>query len=87
MSTLERYHAPLRRDFQVIDRVAPPTPEERADPNILHRSFDSILQMAVKSVSGAVGPEGLMPTLLVHGEMPRHGVEAEPPHPTNIERA
>ena len=58
---LERYHAPLRQAFNVI----------KADLQG-HGTVDKIiLQMAVKAVNDTVGPNGLVPTLLVFGTYPR----------------
>jgi hypothetical protein len=57
---VERYHAPIRRAFEVItadlgNKISP----------------DNALQMAVKAVNDTAGPDGLVPTLLVFGTFPR----------------
>jgi hypothetical protein len=57
---VERYHAPIRRAYEVIsaDIGRTTAPED-------------ILQMAVKAVNDTAGPDGLVPTLLVFGTYPR----------------
>lgn len=60
MSHVERYHAPLRTAYLKI-RDSLPRSETDSD----------CLQMAVKSVNDTTGPEGLCPTLLVYGSIPR----------------
>lgn len=57
MFPVGRYHAQLRRAFQVIDRAAQATDEELADTDLWNMSFDNILQMACKSVNDAVEPK------------------------------
>lgn len=57
----ERYHGPLRRAFEIIDK-------EMAGLGV-HESV--ILQMAVKAVNDSAGPKGLIPTLLVFGVFPK----------------
>eukprot|EP00171_Calliarthron_tuberculosum_P020932 IDg20932t1 len=55
----ERYHAPLRRIyFKIKDSLPNTTPE-------------IMLRYAVKDMNGTVRPEGLVPSLLVFGCMPR----------------
>lgn len=61
MGLIERYHGPLRRAFEIIS-------EELKD---IPLSKDIKLQMAVKSVDDSVGPNDLIPTLLVFGAFPR----------------
>jgi len=73
---LERYHAPLRRAFNVI----------RGDLQSQGASNESILQMAVKAVNDTAGPDGLVPTLLVFGTYPRL-TETSPPSPPITARA
>jgi hypothetical protein len=46
---------------------------------------EAILQYAVKAVNNTVGPEGLTPSLLVYGSIPRP--ERNVPAATQIERA
>lgn len=60
MSHVERYHAPLRVAFNKI-RDSLPRSESDSD----------CLQLAVKSVNDTIGPEGLCPTLLVYGSIPK----------------
>lgn len=60
---IERYHAPLRRAFEVIK-------EDLKDLETA-TSKEVILQMAVKAVNDTAGPYGLVPTLLVFGCYPR----------------
>lgn len=55
----ERYHDPLRRIFLRIFEDVPDI-----DQNIA-------LQLAVKAMNDTVGPEGLVPSLLVFGTLPR----------------
>ena len=55
----ERYHAPLRRIFDKINLDAP-----RIDPHLA-------LQIAVKAMNDTMGPEGLVPSMLVFGVLPR----------------
>jgi len=60
MTYVERYHTPLRRAFRIIKSEL---------PNI---SDEEVLQYAVKSLNDSVGPDGLVPTLLVYGALPRY---------------
>ena len=71
---VERYHAPLRAAYTKI-RDALPKEESDAD----------CLQLAVKSVNDTLGPEGLCPTLLVYGTIPRP--PRRTPAETQIRRA
>ncbi|KAI0996724.1 hypothetical protein K3495_g11457, partial [Podosphaera aphanis] len=73
---VERYHAPLRRAYDVISKDLSKTK--------IHRNH--ILQMAVKAVNDTAGPDGLVPTLLVFGAYPRM-VESDPPASSIFERA
>lgn len=75
MSIVERYHGPLRRGFQIIRREAPDTDK------------DAALQMAVKAVNDPVGPNGLIPTLLVFGALPHLGLPTDAPSPSTFKRA
>lgn len=43
--------------------------------------------MTYKAVNDAIGPVGLLPTLLVYGAMPLPGVKLKQPHPTILSRA
>ncbi|KAI0994393.1 hypothetical protein K3495_g13789 [Podosphaera aphanis] len=72
---LERYHAPLRRAYEVIN----------SELNAIV-SQDAILQMAFKAVNDTTGPNGLVPTLLVFGTYPRINNES-PPSPSLLKRA
>lgn len=75
MSYVERYHAPLRRAFWIIEEECETT------------SFDGCLQTAVKAVYDIVGPDGLVPTLLVFGTYARLGFDGDPPHPSTADCA
>jgi len=59
MTYVERYHTPLRRAFKIIQSEI---------PNI---TAAEVLQYAIKSLNDSVGPDGLVPTLLVYGALPR----------------
>ena len=59
---VERYHAPLRRAYEIITKELPQITRQHA------------LQMAVKAVNDTAGPDGLVPTLLVFGTFPRMSV-------------
>lgn len=72
---LERYHAPLRRAYEII------TAELRDSV-----SSEARLQMALKAVNDTVGPDGLVPTLLVFGAYPRVVMDS-PPSPSMIHRS
>jgi len=56
---VERYHGPLRRAYRIISVELPDITKEMA------------LQMAFKAINDSVGPDGLIPTLLVFGAYPR----------------
>ncbi|KAK1914262.1 hypothetical protein P3342_007508 [Pyrenophora teres f. teres] len=73
---VERYHAAIRRAFEVIS----------ADIGTSTTTKDDILQMAVKAVNDTAGPEGLVPTLLVFGTYPRLS-KTSPPSPSITARA
>ena len=60
MSHVERYHPPLRAAYRKL-RSSLSSKETDAD----------MLQLAVKAVNDTIGPEGLCPTLLVFGALPR----------------
>ena len=59
---VERYRAPLRRAWNVIEMDIPARNETERSAN---------LQAAVKAVNDSAGPNGLVSTLLVFGAMPR----------------
>ncbi|KAK1914231.1 hypothetical protein P3342_007477 [Pyrenophora teres f. teres] len=73
---VERYHAAIRRAFEVIS----------ADIGTSTTTKDDILQMAVKAINDTAGPEGLIPTLLVFGTYPRLS-KTSPPSPSITARA
>ena len=75
MSFVERYHTPLKRAFEIIRIELPDLSDEE------------ILQYAVKSLNDSVGPEGLVPTLLVYGALPRLGFPTDKPAKGIYERA
>lgn len=75
MSIVERYHTPIRRAYKIICQEAPDLSKECA------------LQMSVKAVNDSVGPDGLVPTLLVFGALPRLGLPSDPPTPSTFKRA
>lgn len=59
MGTVKRYHAPVRRAFNIIRTEAPSRDEE------------ATLRAAVKAVNDSAGPDGLVLTLLVYLSLPR----------------
>ncbi|KAF1938593.1 hypothetical protein EJ02DRAFT_354125, partial [Clathrospora elynae] len=71
----ERYHAPLRRAWDILHAELTGTMPDKA-----------ILQMAVKAVNNTAGPDGLVPTLLVFGAYPRMTTES-PPSPSMVKRS
>ncbi len=71
---VERYHATVRRAYQIISAEIPDINKEMA------------LQMAFKAINDSTGPDGLVPTLLVYGAYPRMS-EYDPPSPTITQRA
>ena len=73
-SQVERYHAPLRVAYLKIRESL-----ERS------KTDADCLQMAVKSVNDTVGPEGLCPTVLIFGSIPRPARNM--PAETQISRA
>lgn len=74
IGTVERYHAVLRRSYEIVkDEIPDITPE-------------MALQMAVKAINDTAGPDGLVPTLLLFGAYPRM-TEYDPPAPTIAQRA
>lgn len=48
MRTVQRYHAPLRVAFAVMDKAAPITPDKLVDPILWNRCFENALQMGCK---------------------------------------
>ena len=71
----ERYHAPLRRAWDILYGELAST-----------MSDEAVLQMAVKAVNDTAGPDGLVPTLLVFGAYPRMTTES-PPSPSMVKRS
>ncbi|KAE8549770.1 hypothetical protein EYB25_008294 [Talaromyces marneffei] len=74
IGAVERYHAVLRRSYEIMKEELPDISTEAA------------LQIAVKAVNDTAGPDGLVPTLLVFGAYPRM-TEYDPPAPTITQRA
>lgn len=70
---VERYYSPLRRIYYII--IA----------ELLDISKDIALQMAFKAINDSVGPDGLIPTLLVFGAY-LYIVESDAPNPIVIKR-
>lgn len=58
----ERYHSPLRRIFYKIRSECPSA------------NFDLILRLAIKAMNETMGPNGLVPSYLVFGILPRYPV-------------
>ena len=56
---VERYHSPVRRVYQIITS------------EVLSINKDVVLQIAFKAVNDSIGPDGLVPTLLVYKAYPR----------------
>jgi len=71
---VERYYGPLRRIYYIITIELPDI------------SKDIALQIAFKAINDSVGPNGLIPTLLVFGAYLRI-VESDAPNPIVIQRA
>ncbi len=73
LGNVERCHGPLRITYDKIRS------------SLKKESKEAVLQMAVKCLNDTVGPEGLVPTLLVFGSLsrPARSIPAE----TQIERA
>ena len=71
---VERYHGPLRRVYSIVTSEIP-----GIEP-------DLALQMSFKAINDSVGPNGLVPTLLVFGAYPRM-TELDAPSPSISQRA
>jgi hypothetical protein len=71
---VERYHGPIRRAYLIITT------------EIQGIDKDMALQMAFKAINDTAGPDGLVPTLLVYGALPRM-VEYDAPSPTVTQRS
>ena len=65
---VERYYSPLRRIYCIITTELPDI------------SKDMALQIAFKAINDSVGPNGLIPTLLVFGAY-LYMVESDAPNP------
>ncbi|CRK29788.1 hypothetical protein BN1723_003653 [Verticillium longisporum] len=63
---VESYHKPIRRAYEILKAESRDT------------SLESLLQGAVKAVNDTAGPNGLVPTLLVFGAMPRITANSAP---------
>jgi hypothetical protein len=71
---VKRYHAVIRLAYSIIITK-------------LHGiNKDMALQMSFKAINDSVGPDGLVPTLLVYGAYPRI-VKSDPLSPTVLQRA
>jgi predicted ATP-grasp superfamily ATP-dependent carboligase len=66
---VERYYGPIRRAYLIITTKIPGIDKDIA------------LQIAFKAINDTTGPDGLVPTLLVYGALPRI-VEYNAPLPT-----
>lgn len=75
VSIVERYHSPLRRALNIIHMESPDI------------GFECALQMAVKAINDSVGPDGLVPMLLVFGALPRLRLPTDHPMPSTFKRA
>lgn len=74
----ERYHQPLRNTLRKMFITHP-----KAD-------FDTALALATKALNDTLGPEGLVPSALVFGDLPRlqlASTSPPQPRPTTDERA
>ncbi|KJZ69913.1 hypothetical protein HIM_10698 [Hirsutella minnesotensis 3608] len=72
---VERYHAPLRRAYHILNAEL---------SNVT--SAEAVLQMAVKAVNDTAGPDGIVPTLLVFGAYPRLTADS-PPSASTLKRS
>ncbi|KAM4062524.1 integrase core domain-containing protein [Hirsutella rhossiliensis] len=72
---IERYHAPLRRAYDILNAEL---------SNVT--SAEAVLQMAVKAINDTAGPDGIVPTLLVFGAYPRLTAES-PPSASTLKRS
>ena len=73
---MEQYHTPLCYIYKVISEELAGTTVGKA----------ILLQLLVKAVNNTIGPDGLVPTLLVFGSYPRLS-ESDPPSPSITQRA
>ncbi|KAF7578397.1 hypothetical protein PtrM4_026370 [Pyrenophora tritici-repentis] len=72
---VERYHAPLRRAYEILRTELDTGTSDAA-----------VLQIAVKAVNDTAGPDGLVPTLLVFGAYPWISIDS-PLSPSITHRA
>ncbi|EED18931.1 hypothetical protein TSTA_126390 [Talaromyces stipitatus ATCC 10500] len=72
---VERYHAPLCRAFNIISTELGTSVDK-----------DVVLQMAVKAINDTMGPDRIVPTMLVFGAYPRMMLDS-PPSALTIRRA
>lgn len=75
MTYVERYHTPLERSYAIIRKELPDISDEE------------VLQYAIKSLNESVGPDVLVPTLLVYGALPKLGFPSDKPAPDVHPRA
>lgn len=75
MSTVERYHASVRRANHIFRSEAPSIDTETA------------LHMAAKAVNNRVGLNGLIYTLLFYHVLPRPNLQYDPSTPFLYQRA
>ena len=71
---VERYHGPLRRAYSIITKELP------------NLAKDTALQIAFKAINDTVGPNSLVPTLLVFGAYLRIS-ELDAPSPSIGQRS
>lgn len=67
--------------------MAPATHEDLSNSAKWLRRFDRLLQIAYKSVNDTIGPDNIVTTLLVFGEMTRSAETATDPTSINVARA
>lgn len=75
MKIVERYYAQILRSFNIIKKKCPAIENEED------------LKTAVKSIKGWVGPDGLTPTLLVFGVLPRLDLPTDKPTKSKFQSA
>jgi hypothetical protein len=56
---IEHYHRPFRRTYQIICEELPDLSKE------------IVLQIAFKAINDSIGPDGVIPTLIVYSTYPR----------------
>lgn len=75
MSFVERYYNPIRCAYNEVQLEAP------------QLDLEAAMKTNVKSINDSVGPNGLVPTLLVYGAPPRLGLPNEQPYSSMFQRA